>query len=316
MVILGLQEDFCENFKNKVSEQFQISSYGDLSWLLNIKIERTQNEIMLSQEAYVEKLKKFNMSESKTLETPSDVSLNLSKLDSPEIGSNEHREMQSCDYRGIVGCLALTSRPDIAHAANILSSFVENPGRRLWNAAKGCLRYLKGTKSEKMVFRKSKKLELTGFSDSDWAGNIDNRKSTNGFCFKLINSSGAISWASKLQMCVSTSTAEAELNAVVEASKEPVHLVNQLRELDLEIQQPVNVFVDNQACIALSKNSMNHGKTKQFSLKMHFVRNLVQSRLLELNYLPTDRMPADTLTKALGRTKVSLFRDVLLGTNT
>ena len=320
MVILGLQEDFCESFKNKVSEQFQISIYGDLSWFLNIKIERTQNQIMLSQEAYVEKLlEKFNMSEPKTLETPLDVSLKLSKLDSPEIGSNEHREMQSCDYRGIVGCLnylALTSRPDIAHAANLLSSFVENPGRQHWNAAKGCLRYLKGTKSEKMIFRKSEKLELTGFSDSDWAGNIDNRKSTSGFCFKLNNCSGAISWASKLQNRVSTSTAEAEFNAVVEASKEAVHLVNLLRELDLEIQQSVNVFVDNQACIALSKNSMNHGKTKHFSLKVHFVRNLVQSRLLELNYLPTDRMPADTLTIALGRTKVSLFRDVLLGTNT
>ena len=90
--------------------------------------------------------------------------------------------------------------------------------------------------------------------------------------------------ASKLQKCVSTSTAEAELNAVVEASKEAVHSVNLLRELDLEIQQRVNVFVDNQACIALGKNSMNHGKTKHFALKVHFVRNLVESRLLEPNY--------------------------------
>ena len=134
MVILGLQGDFCENFKNKIGEHIQISSYGDLSWFLNIKTERTQNEIMLSQEEYVEKLlEKFNMSESKTLETPLDVSLKLSNLDSPEIGSNEHREMQSCGYRDIVGCLnylALTSRTDIAHGANLLSSFVENPGRR------------------------------------------------------------------------------------------------------------------------------------------------------------------------------------------
>ena len=227
--------------------------------------------------------------------------------------------MQSCDYRGLVGCLnylALASRPDIVHAANSLSSFVQNLGKRHWNAAKGCLRYLKGTKSEKMVFRKSEKLELTRFCDSDWAGNIDNRKSTSGFCFILNNSSGAISWASKLQKCVSASTAEAELKAVVETSIEAVHLLNLLRELDLEIQQPVNVFVDNQACFTLSKNSMNHGKTKHFALKVRFVRNLVESRLLKLNYLPTDRMPADTLTKALGRTKVSLFRDVLLGTNT
>ena len=84
----------------------------------------------------------------------------------------------------------------------------------------------------------------------------------------------------------------------------------------MENQQPVNVFVDNQACIVFSKNSMKHGKTKHFALKVHFVRNLVESRPLELNYSPTNRMPADTLTKALGRTKVSLFRDVLLGTNT
>ena len=77
-----------------------------------------------------------------------------------------------------------------------------------------------------MFFRKSEELELRGFSDSDWASIIDNRKSTSGFCFKLNNSSGAISWANKLQKCVSTSTAEFELNAVVEASKEAKHLEN------------------------------------------------------------------------------------------
>ena len=78
-------------------------------------------------------------------------------------------------------------------------------------------------KSEKIIFRKSEKLELTGFSDSDWAGNTDNSRSTSGYCFKLNKSSGAISWASKLQKCESTSTAEAEFNAVVEVSKESVH---------------------------------------------------------------------------------------------
>ena len=152
--------------------------------------------------------------------------------------------------------------------------------------------------------------------DSDGAGNIDNRRSTISYCFKLNKSSRAISGASNLQKCVSTSRAEAELNAVVEASKETIHLANLLRGLDIEIRQPVNVFVDNQACIALSKNSINHGKTKQFALKVHFVRNLVESPLLELNYIPTDRMPADTLSKPLERTKVSLFRNILLGTNT
>ena len=147
-------------------------------------------------------------------------------------------------------------------------------------------------------------LGLTGFLDSDWAGNIYNRRITSN------NSSVAISGASKLQNCVSTFTADAEPSAVVEASQKTVHIANILRELDIEIQQPVDVFVDNQTCFARSKNSMMR---KHFALKVHFVRNLVESRLLDLNYLSTDRMPADTFTKALGRTEVSIFCDVLLG---
>ena len=92
-----------------------------------------------------------------------------------------------------------------------------------------------------------------------------------------------IIWASKLPKCVSTSTAEAELNAVVEASKEAVHLANLLKEMIIDDVQTLQVFVDNQACIAFSKNSMNHGKTKHFALKVHFIRNLVENRLLEVN---------------------------------
>ena len=287
MVILGTRHNFCENFKNKVGGKIKISNFGDLSWFLNIKTERTENKIMLSQETYIEKLiEKYKMSDCRTLETPLDVSSKLSKLDSSEIGSKEYQEMQSRGYRGIVGCLnylALTTRPDIAHTANILSSFVENPGNKHWNAAKACLCYLKGKKSKKFIYRKCDKLDLKGFSDSDWAGNLGSRKSTSVYYFKLDNSSGAISWASKLQKCVSTFTAEAELNAVVEASKEAVHLANLLKEMNIDVEQPLQVFVDNQACIALSKNSMNHGKTKHFALKVHFIRNLAETRLLQLN---------------------------------
>ena len=117
----------------------------------------------------------------------------------------------------------MTTRPDIAHRANILSLFVENPGNKHWNAAKACLRYLKGTESEELIYGKCNKLDLKDFSDSDWAGKLDSRKSTSDYCFKLDNSSGALSWASKLQNCVSISTAKGELNAVVDASKEAVH---------------------------------------------------------------------------------------------
>ena len=97
--------------------------------------------------------------------------------------------MKSFDYTNLVGCLnylACSSRPDIAFAANCLSPFVENPGEKHWKAGKRFLRYLKCFKSKSLVFRRGGKLTLECFSDADWAGNLDHRKSTSGYCFKLV----------------------------------------------------------------------------------------------------------------------------------
>ena len=86
----------------------------------------------------------------------------------------------------------MTTRPDFANTANILSSFVENPENKHWNAPKACLCYLKGTKSEEIIFRKCDKLDLKGFSDSDWAGNLDSRKSVSGYCFRVQEQSAGL----------------------------------------------------------------------------------------------------------------------------
>ena len=115
-------------------------------------------------------------------------------------------------------------------------------------------------------------MNLVSYSDADWAGNIDNRRSTSGYCFKLSDNSGVFSWSNRLQRCVSTSTAEAEHNGVVETVKEGIHLQCILSDLGIICNRLLEVFVDNQACIALSKHSMNHGKTKHFAIKLHFLR--------------------------------------------
>ena len=224
--------------------------------------------------------------------------------------------MSKTNFRSLIGCLnylALSSKPDICFAANALSSFVENPGEVHWKAAKRVLRYLRGTMNQTLIFRKTRVLDLLNFFYADWAGNIDNRRSTAGFCIKLSESSGAISWGCKAQKTVATSTAEAEFNSVVEANKETSHLSGILEELGLFYKLPLKIFLDNQACIALSKHSMHHGKTKHFAKKLHFVRELVENQKLELSYLTTENMPADILTKSLGIRKHSLFRKYLLG---
>ena len=110
---------------------------------------------------------------------------------------------------------------------------MENPGEKHWKAGKNCLGYLLGTKSLPLVCRRDKALNLVSFSDADWAGNIDNRRSTTGYCFKLRDNSGVISWSSRRQLCVSTSTAEAEHNAVIETVKEGFHFQGILSDLGI-----------------------------------------------------------------------------------
>ena len=177
---------------------------------------------------------------------------------------------------------------------------MENPGEKHWKAGKNCLRYLLGTRSLPLVYRRYKPLNLVSYSDAAWAGNIDNR-STSGYCFNFSDNSGVISWSSRLQRCVSTSTAEAEHNAVVETVKEGIHLQGILSDLGIICNRLLEVFVDNQACIALSKHSMNHGKTKHFAIKLHFLRELVEQKKVTITFLPTANMPADALTKNLGK---------------
>ena len=166
-----------------------------------------------------------------------------------------------------------------------------------------------------LTFRKIQNLDLLNFSDADWAGNIDNRRSTSSFCLKLSEPSGATSCSCKAQKTVATSTTEAEVISVLEASKEAIHLSGILEHFGIFCKLPLKIFVDNQACIALSKNSMHHGITKHFAIKLHFVRELVEKQTLELSYLTTENMPAVILTKLLGITKHSHFRTYLLGEN-
>ena len=156
-----------------------------------------------------------------------------------------------------------------------------------------------------------RKLEF--LSDAEWTENLDHSKSSSGFCFKLSSSSADASWSTKVQICVATATAVAEINSLVEATKEAIHFKDLLQDLAIEIQKPIEIFIDNQACIALSKLSTHYGKTKHFALRLHFIRELAERRELELKYLQTVLMIADALTKELGNTKHAKFYAALLG---
>eukprot|EP00253_Pinus_taeda_P027179 PITA_27179 len=150
---------------------------------------------------------------------------------------------------------------------------------------------------------------LVGFTDSDWAGDPDDRKSTAGYVFTL--GSGPITWACKKQAAISLSSAEAEYRGAVEASKEALWLRQILSEFGFEQQHPTTLWCDNQSAIQLCKDPVQHQRSKHIELHMHFIRKLIHDHVLEVQYCSTDDQVADIFTKALTEANFTKFRYML-----
>jgi hypothetical protein len=143
-------------------------------------------------------------------------------------------------------------------------------------------------------------LELTAYSDADWGGNLDDRKSTTGY-FVLINNN-IVSWTSKKQETVALSTAEAEYMAIAAAGSEVKWLIDLLQELDLfNTERPAIIYTDSQGAEAIANNDVNHGRTKHIDIKYHWIRDYVQKKVFKLEHVKSEEQLADIHTKALPR---------------
>eukprot|EP00253_Pinus_taeda_P011416 PITA_11416 len=147
---------------------------------------------------------------------------------------------------------------------------------------------------------------LVGFTDSDWAGDPDDRKSTAGYVFTL--GSGPITWACKKHAAISLSSAEAEYRGAVEASKEALWLRQILSEFVFQQQHLTTLWCDNQSAIQLCKDPVQHQRSKHIELHMHFIRKLIHDDVLEVQYCSTDDQVADIFTKALTEAKFTKLR--------
>ena len=194
--------------------------------------------------------------------------------------------------------MANTTRPDIAFTAGILSRFCSIRGKSHWMAEKRVLRYLKATIGYRITYRRDQE-NLRGFTDSDWAGDVDDRKSCSGNL--LLLSGGPIGWKSKQQSSVALSTMKAKYAALSEISREIVYIKRLFSYIGFEkyVKSPVKVYCDNQSAIELSKNAVFHKRSKHIDIAFHFTRELVEKNEISISYLRSDFMPADVLTKPL-----------------
>jgi len=200
--------------------------------------------------------------------------------------------------------LAISTRPDIAYSVGVLSRFSANPGPQHWAAVKHLFRYLKGTLDYKLTYSPDPTSSslFTTYSDADHCGCKDTGRSTGAYVVKM--GTGAISWSSKLQGIVALSTTEAEYVAACSAGCELEFFRKLFTELGYNLTSTtLPLYVDNQSAISVARNPEHHGRMKQLDNKYFWLRNFVQKKKIAVEYCPTDKMPADVLTKALSPVK-------------
>ena len=296
MLIFGSSMNIVHSTKNFLTSKFDMKDMGEASVILGIKIVRSNNGIMLTQEHYVEKLlRKFGHFDVTPVSTPYDANSQLKKNKSDAVGQLE--------YAQIIGSLMHLmnfTRPDIAYAVCRLSRYTQNPNHEHWAAIIRLIKYLRGTMNYGILYSGFPTV-LEGYSDANWISDSDEIKSTSGYIFIL--GGGVVSWKSSKQSLIARSTMESEFIALNLAGYEADWLRNFLIEIPLGIKPtpPISMHCDCQAAISTAKNKSFNGKNRHIRLRHNVVKQLLKDEVISIDYVKSEMNLANPLTKPLGR---------------
>lgn len=310
LLVIGPSIAEIKKIKRSLRNRFQMTDLGPCSYYLGMSIRRDrQNRIIyLSQEAYIHKiLHQFGMDNCAPVSTP---------IETSPLPENKPEYIcptdQKIEYQRIVGSLMyvmLGTRGDIAYAVSMASRYLANPGPQHVKLVRRVLRYLKRTMDLRLTYKGHVQM-LNGFTDADWGGCRNTRRSTAGYLFNI--GSGAISWQSKRQSVVALSTCEAEFLGQTQAKKEAIWLRRLLNELNVGQGKTATIICgDNQGAIALSSNPQYHSRTKHMDIQRKWQGEVQGTGTVELKYVPTAEQIADDLTKPLARDRFEWFRNGL-----
>jgi hypothetical protein len=307
LIITGPSSANIEAFKKEMMKSFSMSDLGLLTYYLGIQVTQKEGVISLCQSSYTLKiLEQTCMKGCNPCHVPMENRLKLSKNDkTPSVDKTK--------YRSVIGSLRylVNTRPDIAYSVGIVSRCMEDPKTSHWAAVKQILRYLSGTVNYGCIYRKlnTSETRLTGYSDSDLAGDVDDRKSTSGSMFLLGTS--LVTWGSQKQRVVALSSCEAEYIASANAACQGIWHSRLLGGLLGIPTSQVKLLVDNKSAIALSKNLVHHDRRKHIDTRYHFIRDCVERGDVDIDHVSTAEQLADILIKALGRVRFVELRQQL-----
>ena len=293
--------------KEMLKACYKMKDMGELHYCLGISIDQNKEErsIRIHQKQYiVNMLEKYGLTEAKIVATPADLNVRLQADDGVS------KLVDQVTYQSMVGSVlyaAIATRPDISQAVGVVSKYSSEPTEGHLTAVKRILRYVKGTADLAITYKRSEDTPLFGYSDADWAGDLDDRHSTTGNMFQMAG--GPISWLSKKQAMVTLSTAEAEYVALSTAAQEAVWLRQLLKDFKVPLEQPTLIKEDNQGAMAIARNPVSHGRTKHIDIRYHFIREAIQERKIFLEYCPIEDMLADLLTKPIPKARFKKLRD-------
>ncbi|XP_073392467.1 secreted RxLR effector protein 161-like [Physcomitrium patens] len=234
------------------------------------------------------------------------------RLSSADCHSTQEDRRPSSEflYANAVGSLnlaAICTRHDISFATSVLAQFMHGPGSARIRACKHTFRYLRGTLAHYIEYRRSVSTPapLYGFSDADWAGELDERRSTSGYCFIL--SEAVIGWSSTRHRSTALSSIETEYMAMATAASELDWLRQLLHDLHQTetLKYPTEIHCDNQSALALVDTTKFHSRTKHIAIRYHFIRQLANLQKFKLRHCSTHHMRADLFTKSLSGPKLA-----------
>lgn len=301
-VMLYKDSQKCNQFIEKLESEFETTINENPKNFLGMEINRSPGNLKLTQENFSERLlNRFEMNRSKSVDTPSIKY------------SEETEDLEKTNYKyreAIGGLLYLTTktRPDLAQAVGHGSRYLNNYTKQHITEVKRMFRYLNGTKDQGISFDNiHSETELTAYCDSDYAGDVDTRKSTTGYI--LLYCGGPIAWCSRRQSIVATSSTEAEYVAAAECCKEILHAKTLIEEVLTETVS-VKLKIDNQSAIKLIKNGVTNRRSKHIDVKYHFIHEELRKGSVE--YCQTDKQLADLFTKPLRKTKFNTHKIALV----
>ncbi|KAM2315364.1 hypothetical protein ACFX1S_028273 [Malus domestica] len=305
LIVTGSNNDAIHRFIDTICTSFASRKLGDLHFFLGMEVTRRGRHLSLTQSRYAsDLLRKFKMDQCKPSPTPFLSSLRLSAHDGDPLSDPDV-------YRSMVGGLQYLTltRPDISFAVNQVCQYMHNPKSTHLQAVKRIYRYIKGTVEQGLLFHSSPDFSIQGFSDADWAGSIDDRRSTSGACIFL--GPNLLTWTAKKQSTVSRSSSKAEYRALATTAAEIRWFCYLFRELGIPLRTPPCIFVDNVSTLHMAANPVFHARTRHIEIDYHFVRELLTQGVLQTRHISSHHQIADIFTKGLSRDRFSFLASKL-----